>query len=228
MDSVVSSRSKTNLLGYVHSLVYSLDVNKGTKYPMQNIRQDSEEYLSALHNLHSLSFYNIATKPIDEGGFRACFSGFRETLTKFSLERVASSFSMFVTLVGYFPNINNLRLGSFKLTPDEWLVPSLSRPLRGRLCIHDIGSDGRKFIDRLAGLDLEYSGLVIEAGDTVRVQVIRSMLQLSASTIRYLRLDAALGEHPSMHSIAHTPLPNLLPPRPGFPDHQSFSTTPRA
>ena len=35
-----------------------------------------------------------------------------------------------------FPNITTLRLGLFSVEPDEGLIPWLSRPLRGRICLH--------------------------------------------------------------------------------------------
>lgn len=161
---------------------------------MQNLPPDSGEYLSALHNLHSLSLHHITFKNFGEEGFHTCFSGFRETLTKLTLEGVAASFTMFVTLVSYFPNISILRPGSFKLKPDEGPVPSLPRPFRGKLYI----TPGcGKLINRLAGLDLEYDGLVIQTFSVVEAEVLQNILQLSAGTIRYLRLDAILeGEHP--------------------------------
>lgn len=195
MYGVVGSRSKTHLLRYVRSLTHSLGLKKGTRYPMQNLPRDSGEYLSALHNINSLSLQNITSKHTGEEIFRACFSGFRDTLTKLSLERITAPFSTFVALVGHFPNLTTLRLSPFKLKPDEGPVPPLTRPLRGNIYIHDVGSDCLAFINRLAGLDLEYDGLVIETVSMVDGEVLDSMLQLSASTIKYLRLDAVLGGH---------------------------------
>ena len=66
------------------------------------------------------------------------FSAFRDTLTYPSLETFTASFSAFVTLVDYFPNITTLRLRSFELEPDGGPVPSLSRPLRGKLYVREV------------------------------------------------------------------------------------------
>lgn len=102
---------------------------------------------------------------------------------------------MFVTLVGHFPNITTLRLGILTPRADEGPVPSLPWPLRGKIHLEDI--DSRRFIERLAGLDLEYDGLTIESRSLVAAGDLENMLQLSANTIKYLRLNATLeGRHP--------------------------------
>ena len=94
-----------------------------------------------------------------EGEFHTCFSAFRETLTSLSLDLIFITFSAFVTLVGYFPNITTLRLHSFMLIPDGRPVPSLSQPLRGKLRIYEVPEQSLEFFGRFAELDLEYEEL---------------------------------------------------------------------
>lgn len=132
MNSVVLPGPKVHLLEHVRSLWHSGRAGLKPKHRMQDLPQDSGEYLSALRNLHSLTLAHTRVERIDEEGFRACFSSFRGTLTCLSLESFATSFGAFVTLVDYFPNITTLRLHSFVLEPDQGPVPILSRPLRGK------------------------------------------------------------------------------------------------
>ena len=69
---------------------------------------------------------------ISESQHRSCFSASRDTLTYLSLDYFTTSFGAFVTSVDYFPNITALRLRSMNLKPNEGLVLSSSRPLRGK------------------------------------------------------------------------------------------------
>ena len=189
MNGVVLSESKTHLLQYVRSLWHSRGLGGGVKYRMRELAQGSGEYLSALRNLHTLTLYNTKVEPISKEQFRTCFSAFRETLTCLFLDSFTTSFSAFVTLVGYFPNITTLQLRSFTLGPDEGPVPSLSRPPRGKLHLHNVQSNHLEFLTRLSKLDLEYEELVIGSSSLLsRTSFVERALQISASTVKFLRL----------------------------------------
>lgn len=157
---------------------------------MRDLPQDAGEYLSALRNIRNLSLCDFTIEYIGEEVFHTCFSVFRETLSQLSLFRVAMSLNMFVTLVGYFPNITRLRLGPSKLQLDEGPVPSLPQPLRGEICLYNIDFDSRRFIDRMAGLDMKYDTLIVKSSYSAALV---SILQLSPNTIKYLSLEIALG-----------------------------------
>jgi len=161
---------------------------------MRDLLQDSMEYSSALHNIHTLTLVNIRVEHIADEGLHTCFSAFRETLTFLFLEFCSMSFSAFVNLVDYFPNITTLRLRTFDLEPDEEPVPTLSRPLRGKLYIKIDDLDCSEFFDRLAKLDSEYEGLAFEASISrdMAATFVDSALQISASTIKCLRLAIGL------------------------------------
>ena len=193
IDGVVLSGSKTHLVGYTRSLCILDGELFGTKYRMRDLLQDSREYSSALCNIHTLMLVNIRVEHIGEEGFRTCFSAFRETLTLLFLEFFSTSFSAFVTLVDYFPNLTTLRLRSFDLEPDEKPVPTLSRPLRGKLHVQTTKPDPLelKFFGRLAKLDPEYEELVIDAGSLSpnrRTKFVESILQISTGSVKYLKL----------------------------------------
>ena len=193
MDGVARSGSKTHLLEYVRSLWHHRGLISTIKYRMQDLAQDSGEYFSALCNLHNLTLYNIRVEHINKEKFHTCFSVFRETLTFLSLDSFATSFNAFVTLVDYFPNITSLQLRSFTLEPDDGPVPSLSRPLRGKVHIHHLQSDFLEFLDRFAKLDLEYEELVIGTSTLfMKTKFVASALQISTGTVKFLRLTAEL------------------------------------
>ena len=182
---------------------------------MRKLQKVSGEFLSALHNIHSLGFINIGIEPISEQEFRTCFSAFREILTNLTLDEFTTSFSAFVTLVDYFPNITTLRLGTFTVEPDLGPVPRLSRPLRGRICLlHLRFRPGcAEFLNRLAGLDLEHEELALEPPFNVDTRLLESILQLGASTVKYLRLTAQFQREQPYDTSS---LPRLLTQPPMF------------
>lgn len=172
-------------------IVASRRLNTGSKYPMGDLARDSGEYLSALSNLHSLTFYNTRVEHIGEDQFHTCFSAFRETLTCLTLGAVATLFGAFVALVDYFPKVTTLRPRSFVLEPDEGPVPPLSRPLRGKLHVTCIRTDRSDFFDRFAELDLEYEDLEIDyfvLSTAAKSEFLQSALQISKTTVKSLRM----------------------------------------
>jgi len=156
---------------------------------MQNLPRDSREYLSALPNIHTLKLYHIRIEHIGEEEFRTCFSVFRETLTDFSLGTIITSFNAFVTLVNYFPNITSIQLGSLVLKPDEGPVPTLSRPLRGKVHIWGAHAGCLELLDRFVKLNLEYEELVLDTFSShMDTAFLESALQMSTRSVRFLRL----------------------------------------
>ena len=176
-------------MGYVRSLWPSHGPGRCIKYRIRDLPQDSGKYLSALRNLRSLTLSNTVIEHIGED-LRTCFSAFRETLTYLSLTNSATSFSAFMTLVDYFPNIETLELRLFVLRPDEEPVPSLSRPFRGKLHIHGLLVRSLEFFNRFAELELEYEELVISPKPVMGAKTLMSILQISSRTVKYLRLIA--------------------------------------
>ena len=161
---------------------------------MQDLIQDSGEYFLALCNLHSLTLCNIRFEHISEDQPHTRFSAFRETLTYLSLETFTASFSAFVALVDYFPNIATLRLRPPELEPDEGPVPSLSRPLRGKLHIREAYANCPEFFDQFSKLDLEYEEFIIDTPLTMfgETEFVESALQIGTSVVKSLKLTAQL------------------------------------
>jgi len=194
MNDVVLTGSKTHLLGYVRSLQHSRGPYSGAKQLMRNLPQDQVECFSALCNLHSLTLFDIIIERIGGEGFRTCFSAFRDTLTSLTLQTFVVSFSAFVTLVDYFPNIRILQLRSFTPEPDADPVPNLSRPLRGRVNVSGVDTDGHlNFFDQFARLELEYEEVVIDSpSHLIGANHLKHALQLSVTTAKTLRLAGRL------------------------------------
>ena len=197
MNGVVHSESNDRLLGYVRSMWHSIYACTGgnEKFRMQVLPGRSGEYLSALHNLSSLTLRLITVEHIRKEGFRTCFSAFRETLTCLSLDTFdTASFSAFVTLVDYFPNITTLELEP-AVAPrlDERPVPSFSRPPRGKLFVYQVQPGRLEFFNRFARLDLEYEELIIASRFYFMGKMFaESVLQISPSTIKFLKLARGL------------------------------------
>ena len=186
MGGVALFGSNAPLLGYVRSLSHS----RGPYYEMGHLPRDSGDYLSALHNLRSLKLRYIRVEHISGDEFRTCFSAFRESLTCLFLDNFATSFSLFVTLADYFPNMTTLELRPLILEPDGGPVPSLSRPLWGKLRVHGDGTDALVFLNRVSKLDMEYEELVLDASLFMYAEThfVESGLQISPSTVKCLRL----------------------------------------
>jgi len=199
MNGVVTPGLKAHSLGYVRSLWHCRGDFR-IRYRMRDLPQDSGEYLSALHNIHSLTLYRIRVEHINEEGFRTCFSAFRETLTYLSLGTFITSFSAFVALVGYFPNIRTLQLRLFGLEPDEGPVPTLSRPLRGGVHVECAQDNSLEFYNRFAKLDQEYEELVINTAPLTapaKTKFLQTALQISTATVKFLKLtDEFRGKQP--------------------------------
>ena len=189
MNGVVLSKSKVRLSEYVQSLVHHGFLRDD--YRTLGLPQDSGEYLSALRNLRSLTLTEIRVQYFSEEEFRTGFSAFRESLTYLFLDNFSTSFSAFVALVGYFPNITTLRLDLFEMEPDEGPVPSLSRPLRGKLQFIDIHNPDLEFYGRFSNLDLEYEELVIGCSSRCPAMgILERALRISPSTVKFLTLPA--------------------------------------
>ena len=212
VDGVALSGSKAHLLQYVRSFQHFRRLGKGIKYPIQDFPKEPGEYFSALRNIHSLELGDIKIERFNKE-LETCFSAFRETLTTLTLKLFTTSFSAFVSLIDYFPNITTLQLGILGLEPDEGPVPSLSRPLRGKIRIlpPHRSSSYLMFIDRLAGLDQEYEELVINPTSVpLRIEFLERILQFSTSTVKYLRLLGKLQREYSFHTSS--PLRDLMQP----------------
>jgi hypothetical protein len=134
---------------------------------------------------------NTKVKCTGEEGLGRWFSPFRDTLTCLSLYTFAAPFSVFVTLLDYFPNIATLQLSSIVLEPDGRPIPSLSRPLRGKLNLREVGGDHLESLIRFGQLDLEYEELVLCAFyHFTGPGFLESALRICPRAVKSLRLAA--------------------------------------
>ena len=137
--------------------------------------------------------------------------------SRLGLKGFTTSLSAFATLIGYFPNITTLELDSFNLEPDNELVLSLSRPLRGKLELNFdwLRTNSPEFVNRFAKLELEYEELVIKSPNSIwtDTEFLQSSLRVSTSTVKFLKVIAELESEWSISTLVKTmSLPNPLRP----------------
>jgi len=187
MDGVALSISKARLLGYVRSL--RIEYIRHLLMDFRRLPRHHGGYLPSIHNAHSLTLSHVRAEKIPQDQFFTCFSALRETITHLSLEIFVMSFSAFVALVDHFPNIRSLQLSLVVPERDEGPVPSLSRPLRGKLRVRAVQAYISEFFGRFTELDLEYEELVIESSSFfVHPVFLKSALLISTSTVKFLRI----------------------------------------
>ncbi|KAF9645699.1 hypothetical protein BDM02DRAFT_3189483 [Thelephora ganbajun] len=150
------SPTNTGLLCHVRSLTYyhvGGDEASDSRCGVYALR----DYLPSFFQLQQLSFCFTNIEPTIYEHLE-WFSAFQHTLSSLSLTKVSVTWSAFVALVGYFPNLRDLAISETWFLVDDRPVPPLPCALRGRLSI-----TSRKVmefpIDRLVGLKLEYEEL---------------------------------------------------------------------
>jgi hypothetical protein len=196
------SPENTRLLGHVRSLTHLL----GGKHQGSHIDDDLRDYLPSFCQLQRLVFTLEDIKPtipIPES-----FSAFQHTLTSLFFVTVSIPWSGFVSLLGYFPNLEDLLIRGVTFVVDDRPVAHLSRPLRGRLSvILARWDDVNILVDRFPGLKPEYEELVmLEKYEPGLVTVIKDSL-------KYLKIAhcTCMLPYRAKYLAAHTN--NLIPQR---------------
>ena len=116
------------------------------------------DYLPSFHQLKTLQFNALNMEPtIPE--HLTLFSTFQHTLSSLYLSGVLITWSSFVALLGYFPHLRDLYISEPSLRVDEWPVPQIPHPLRGKLCISLSDKGAKPFTDRFPELRQEYEEL---------------------------------------------------------------------
>lgn len=155
------SPTNTELLRHVRELTYVIRGRWGSWHPPCRIGDELGDYLPSFHQLRRLIFRFVDIEPIIPDHTNLFFA-FQHILLSLSLVQVSITWNGFVTLLGYFPSLQNLEICEVSFDVDTRPAPHLSRALRGRLFVRcGQGWDPEPFIDRFAGLKLEYEELVI-------------------------------------------------------------------
>ncbi|KAF9645595.1 hypothetical protein BDM02DRAFT_493178 [Thelephora ganbajun] len=198
------SPTNTGLLRHVRSLTYyhiGGDEATGSRCGVYALR----DYLPSFFQLQQLTLYIMNIEPtICE--HLEWFSAFQHTLSSLSLSLVSITWSAFVALVGYFPNLRDLYIYEPSFQVDDRPVPPLPHPLRGRLVV--ISGRVTEFpIDRFVGLKLEYEELVMYG----RYET--SLVDAVGGTLKRLKIDRLYPEPtqravPDPHLIYHLHKPS--------------------
>ncbi|KAF9647254.1 hypothetical protein BDM02DRAFT_3117393 [Thelephora ganbajun] len=147
------SPTNTGLLRHVRSLTYHStggDQATDSRYGVYALR----DYLPSFFQLQQLILRLAVIKPTAYEHLE-WFSAFQHTLSSLYLGRVSITWSAFVALVGYFPNLRDLSIFRTSFQVDDRPVPPLPHALRGKLSIISRGVMECP-VDRLVGLKMEY------------------------------------------------------------------------
>ena len=193
------SPMNTELLRHVRELKYAIRGKRGSWRPPCRIGDDLRDYLPSFYQLRRLAFCFVDIEPIIPDHTNLFFA-FQHTLSSLSLVRVSITWNGFVTLLGYFPNLKSLEIHEVSFDVDTRPAPHLPRALRGRLFVRGVMErDPESFIDRFAGLKLEYEELVI-TGDYDQRLV--APVEGSLKRLRITRCNCTFPHH-THHPTAH-------------------------
>ncbi|KAF9645589.1 hypothetical protein BDM02DRAFT_3120001 [Thelephora ganbajun] len=173
------SPTNTGLLRHVRSLAY-YDRGYGgigSRYGIYALR----DYLPSFFQLQRLVLYDVRIEPTIHEHFE-WFSAFRHTLSSLSLRQSSITWSAFIALVGYFPNLRDLHIFRMWFRKDDRPVPCLPHALRGRLSVSFGTVMGFPF-DRLVGLKLEYEEL--EMDEMYEARLVAAVER----TLKHLKID---------------------------------------
>ena len=176
----IASPTSANLLRHVHSL---------TCGQFQSFHDIHEDYLKSFHRLQRLSLHksgNIESNIVD------LFSAFRSTLSSLSLSDLPLTLDAFTNLLGYFPNLRDLRLTDLTFGAEHRTTLPPSTPLRGALSLFMCSTTNNTdlLLRGLCEFKLEYDELEIFAvyGNPSHV---RSLISACEKTLTHL----ILGPH---------------------------------
>jgi len=192
------SSTNTELLHHVRGLTYAIRDNKSW-HPPCPIGNDLRDYLPSFYRLQRLTFGFVDIEPTIPDHTNLFFA-FQHTLLSLSLVRVSITWNGFVTLLGYFFNLNNLEIREVEFEVGTHPTPHLPRAPRGRLFIRCARErDPESFIDRFTGLRLEYEELVIIGGYHPHLV---AAVEGSLKRLRITRFNGTLS-HRAHHFAAH-------------------------
>lgn len=153
------SPANIELLYHVRSLTYLLDPNGWFCFPAHRV-DSLGNYLPSLSNLESLVLSSMDLQS-DVSQDVGNFSAFWHTLSSLSLRSCYVSPGGLIAIANCFHNLTDLQLYALIHTEDQEPVPTLSRPLRGRLTVQTFRSQDLPILDRLSDLSPELDELVI-------------------------------------------------------------------
>jgi len=153
------SPANNDLLGHVRSLLYF------TVLRSSGWRQLSfNDFIDYFHSFHHLQHLTLCGMHIgsDISERLEVFSAFRLSLLSLSLRTLVLTWSAFVAIVDYFPNVRDFTVSHIIWDIHHRQPSPLSRPMRGRLSIDMHKYRGLPILaDRLSGLGVECDELLI-------------------------------------------------------------------
>ena len=170
----IASPTSAKLLRNVHSL---------TCHQFNSLHEFHEGYLKSFHRLQCLTLNRVGNLNLDTVN---SFSAFQNTLSSLSLIYVSLTLDAFITLIGYFPKLRELRLSEPTFDSDNRTVPPPSTPPRGSLRVTTITPN--ILLRELCELELEYDGLEIFDIPGNSKSHTRSVISTCEKTLKHLKL----------------------------------------
>lgn len=150
--------TKTGLLHHIRMFTYFL---RGDRHSDLCRVHTLRDYLPSFCNLKNLTLCNMTIEQTISENLEL-FSAFQHTLSSLSLGAISITWSSFVVLVGYFPNLTYLKLLGMLFQVDKRPVARVPHAWRGRLFV-DLATRGPVGLpgDLFAELGPEYEELEI-------------------------------------------------------------------
>ncbi|KAF9645588.1 hypothetical protein BDM02DRAFT_3119996 [Thelephora ganbajun] len=187
------SPTNTGLLCHVRSLTYFIG---GDDCGVSLLR----DYLPSFFQLQQLSFCFTNIEPTIYEHLE-WFSAFQHTLSRLYFAHVLITWSAFVALIGYFPNLRDLNIFRSSFQVDDLPVPPPPHALRGKLSITFRDMIGFP-VDRLVGLKLEYEELEMYGGYQTRLAAaVRRKLKRLGVDRFYPESTPSLSRYPELRQL---------------------------
>ena len=174
----IASPTSAELLQHAHSL---------TCFRIDSLHGLHEDYLKSFHHLQELNLDQVYDIKLDTVNL---FQAFQNTLSSLSLSRVSLTLDAFIKLLGYFPNLRELRLTEPAFDSEHRTVPPPSTSPRGTLSLLLSSARNTDILLRgLCELEPEYNELhIYELGDSTSTSPVHTVISACEKTLTHLQL----------------------------------------
>ena len=178
---------KLGLLPFVKQFRIRLHDYGHQPFTLARLDRRTLQYFSALTNLQDLGI-DYLDVPSFMPTIQQCFGHFSPTLQFLALKSPRGSCRQILYFIGFFPNLQDLKINYLPLTDEEniadvALVPLSTPPLRGRLTIAYF-----KIENLVKGMIALFGGLRFRHMDLFDVDCTQLLLGACAGTLETLRL----------------------------------------
>jgi hypothetical protein len=174
----IASPTSVELLRHVHSL---------SCHKFLSLHVLQRDYLKSFHGLQNLTLEQVHNVGLDTV---ESFLAFQNTLSSLSLFHVCFTLDAFIKLLGYFPNVRELRLYNPTFDTEHLTTPPPnSKPPRGALHLSlSSARDTDILLRGLCALELEYDELDIYENPGASASPVHPAIFACGKTLAHLNL----------------------------------------